>query len=589
MEGLRGDDPIELRTMTLVMETLGAAVAEILASAPLGRKPQQPEAEVIIRSFLSRAEIISEQEKIVLEKEHLVYPSAFPLFVDAADRISANLKSVEPEENKVSLEARFRNAVTQSFNRIRIRRLEYFAPVIIALSGPDAEGDARSRAWEKYRSRLVQRFEDAPLFGQDENNGVTLGRVYQPLRAWWEEDVSEDGGLPSAADLHAQPSIHGRRVHLNMLEQSVVNWLHVCSKKDNIRFISGGPGSGKSTFAKKLAAFLAPDPRWRVIFVPLQRLKGDGPLENRIHDFFRLEYDEPFDAETIPLSSIGKDDHPDWVIIFDGLDELAREGLGSESAAQDFASALSDWRARISNTVNMRFIVLGRAPSMQQARQRLGLEGCGTLHIADMLPLTRLFEQKANKEVKVEDPAKLAELDQRAEFWTRWALAKGWPTELPEAMKAEELNDLTKEPLLAYLLIFSGYVGERWQEAAANRNHIYQAIFARIWERERAKQARMHLNQLEQDGFEAIMQALGIAAWRGGGRTGDEAAFTAIRDVFMRPDLLTRAKESGAADLGNVALLFYTRKDEEGGARIRISSQKFRRVFDCSWLIQCFP
>jgi hypothetical protein len=187
-----------------------------------------------------------------------------------------------------------------------------------------------------------------------------------------------------------------------------------------------------------------------------------------------------------------------------------------------------------------------------------------------------------------DDPGKLQAIDQRPEFWSRWATAKGLSLDPPEAMKEDALVDLTKEPLLAYLLILSGYASERWQEAAENRNRIYQAIFDQIWNRERTKTTRIHLNDLGQEGFEAIMQALGLAAWRGGGRTGDEATFTSVRDVFMRPDLLAKAKACGAADLSNVALLFYTRKDEDSGRGYEFLHKSFGEYLTARGLLNAF-
>lgn len=319
-----------------------------------------------------------------------------------------------------------------------------------------------------------------------------------------------------------------------------------------------------------------------MLFVPLQRLRGTGALENRIDDYFRLQTDEPFNADITPLSSLGRDEHRDWVVIFDCLDELTKEGGGSESAALDFASALSDWRGRVGAT-SVRFIVLGRAPSMQDARRRLGLQGQGTLYVSDMVPFTR-----NRPEVNFHDPNKLMDKDQRPEFWVKWATAKGLGLDVPEAVVADALSDLTKEPLLAYLLYFSGFVGDRWKEAAENRNRIYAGIFRQIWERERSKLTRIRLNDLGRDGFEALMQALGLAAWRGGGRTGDEPTFTMVRDIFMQQSLLRRAKDCGAAELGNVAILFYTRKDEEGGRGYEILHKSFGEYLTAKGLLNAF-
>jgi hypothetical protein len=155
-------------------------------------------------------------------------------------------------------------------------------------------------------------------------------------------------------------------------------------------------------------------------------------------------------------------------------------------------------------------------------------------------------------------------------------------------MGVDDLLDLTNEPLLAYLLILSGYVTDRWREAAENRNRIYQAIFDQIWIREKKKPTRIHLNDLGKEGFESLLQALGMAAWRGGGRTGDKETFMSIRDIFMRPDLLARAEACGAADLSNVALLFYTRKDEGGGRGYEFLHKSFGEYLTARGLFRAF-
>jgi len=182
----------------------------------------------------------------------------------------------------------------------------------------------------------------------------------------------------------------------------------------------------------------------------------------------------------------------------------------------------------------------------------------------------------------------LVELDQRKEFWIRWAVAKGISTDPPDAIEEEALGDLTKEPLLAYLLILSGYVNERWAEAAENRNRIYSAIFDKIWQRESAKGTRGHLNMIGQHGFNALMESLGLAAWGGGGRTGDEATYAKMRDTYMRPDLLAQARACGAADLTNVAILFYTRKDEESGRGYEFLHKSFGEYLTARALVDAF-
>ncbi len=586
LEALRGDDSTELRATNLVMETLAYAVSHTITQVSLKRVPQRAELEAVIEAILNRAELLCSQRSIELDANNLKHPPSFSLFADAAKRIFGELSVFGTKQKNTEVGATFNDAVTTGLNRIRIKRPDYFSPVMSALIGPDADASDRVKAWAEYRASLVARFEDSPLFGEPEFGGVTLSQVYQPLRTWWTEieeiGEAEKQDSKGVVSQREKPS----RIVVEMLEDAVVDWLEQPNRADRIRLVSGGPGSGKSTFAKRLAAVLAVNPRWRVVLVPLQRLRGSGSLSGRIDTYFRDHLEEPFDGNSAPLETLGRDGHQDWVVIFDGLDELAKEGAGSESAALDFAAALADWRAQIGDSAAVRFLVLGRVPSMQEARRRLALQGRGTLHVADMLPLNESKHRYWRAQLK--GSAKLIGTDQREEFWSRWAIAKGLSPEPPEAMKAEALDDLTKEPLLAYLLIMSGYVDERWSEAAENRNRIYSSIFEKIWDRERRKDTRGHLNTIGQPGFNSLMESLGLAAWGGGGRTGDEATYAKMRDAYMRQDLLADAKACGAADLANVAILFYTRRDEEGGRGYEFLHKSFGEYLTARALFNAF-
>jgi hypothetical protein len=585
VRGLRGEDAVEMRARVLVLETLGFAITATIAATPLSTRPNKVEIQRIFEQLIAYGEELIRSDGPILERENLEHPGSFRFFTDFFTSIPPQLQIFGLRESDESIKARFLTYVTQGVVQIRSRDPDYFFPVIVALSGPDVVADLRSRAWQRYRALLIKRFEDEPLFGEDSKKGATLAQVYQPLRGWWDltDEIRSEVATPANKSTVGATSKIKR--HFGMLDDLILEWLGTNDVIDRVRLISGGPGSGKSTFAKQLAAKLAQESKWRTLLVPLQRLKGSGPLENRINDYFRLQLDEPFDTETLPLIDLGRDGIADWVVIFDGLDELAKEGSNSESAAQDFASALADWRGRLGGMA-VRFIVLGRAPSMQEARRRLGLHGRGTVNVADMLPYDKSAPHLPN--VQLSDPQKLAAKDQRPEFWKRWAAAKMLSPEPPKAFCVDELSDLTKEPLLAYLLILSGYASDRWPEAAENRNRIYQAIFDQIWHRERTKPARMFLNDLGREGFDLLMQALGLAAWRGGGRTGDSATFTAVRDTFIRQDLLTKAKALGAADLGNVALLFYTRKDEEGGQGYEFLHKSFGEYLTARGLFGAF-
>ena len=205
-------------------------------------------------------------------------------------------------------------------------------------------------------------------------HGVTLGQVYQPLRCCWDLDEVDSDIEIAIAQNPSGKALPERRVrrHVRMLDELMLDWLDVNDKSDRIRLVSGGPGSGEIDIRKApQRACLAPEPRWRVVFVPLQRLKGVGPLETRK----RLTNTSDFKLTSLSMRKqcrwlpVGRDEHRDWLIIFDGLDELAKEGSSSETAAQDFASALADWRGRLGSTAVRFPHSLAALLLMQQARR----------------------------------------------------------------------------------------------------------------------------------------------------------------------------------------------------------------------------
>ena len=126
----------------------------------------------------------------------------------------------------------------------------------------------------------------------------------------------------------------------------------------------------------------------------------------------------------------------------------------------------------------------------------------------------------------------------------------------PEVLNEAGLNDLTVEPLLLYLLMYSGLAGKDWPEAKENRNRIYEAIFAEVHERDRREKGKIAVDSRKD--FFTLMECLGLAAWMGGGRTGSDEDFEHIRDEIYAPDRRKVFENLDQAALKNVAVQFYT-------------------------------
>jgi hypothetical protein len=123
----------------------------------------------------------------------------------------------------------------------------YYNAISEHLDTPVNAAAERVLNWQHYRRQLMHDFRVSPTFGQ-ETTGVSLSQVYVPLRAYWEEDVAdgrrernEDGRLPKGA----------RGV---WLDEAIESWLQEHTATDWLRLVGGGPGSGKSTTLRALAA-----------------------------------------------------------------------------------------------------------------------------------------------------------------------------------------------------------------------------------------------------------------------------------------------------------------------------------------------
>ena len=96
-----------------------------------------------------------------------------------------------------------------------------------------------------------------------------LRQVYVPLRAYYEQVLKAE-----SEEFAGQEKPKTRKVVVD-LETELRQWLTKADPTDAIRFLSGGPGSGKSSFTRILAASLAESGEIPVLYVPLSPLVFD--------------------------------------------------------------------------------------------------------------------------------------------------------------------------------------------------------------------------------------------------------------------------------------------------------------------------
>ena len=141
------------------------------------------------------------------------------------------------------------------------------------------------------------------------------------------------------------------------IESLLLQWINRRDKEDAIRVLRGGPGYGKSSLLKILAAKLASQDK-KVLFIPLHRFDLKDDLNRALRDF--LAYDRF-------LSFNPLDEKDTLIIFFDGLDELSMQGMALAEAANKFVQELAkevlNYNAR---QLRLQVILSGRDIIIQQ-------------------------------------------------------------------------------------------------------------------------------------------------------------------------------------------------------------------------------
>ncbi|MFG6547400.1 pentapeptide repeat-containing protein, partial [Sulfitobacter sp. 1A13730] len=341
-------------------------------------------------------------------------------------------------------------------------------------------------------------------------------------------------------------------------------------QRDQLRIVTGAPGSGKSSSAKVLAQRVAYSDYYNVFFVPLQGRDVTLDIGSIIDK--QLEFTRASGTLTTNPVDALQNDYKPLLLIFDGLDEVKRPDLGGVDTTRKFVSNLRAWLTQHntqSSDVLIRAIVLGRPQAAQEAVDEISMNPRHVLNTAQISAIEKAdLTRSGDADIEIVDPRNLQSKDQRQHFWQRCAPLFDGAELPPDGLFGSELQELTKEPLLFYLLFVSGFAGERWRDAAENRNRVYEEIFTKIHERD-VHDKTSSLKDGVQDValFFTLMECLGLAAWWGGGRTGDDLLFGRLRDQVYCPERTKDFSHAASADLRNVALQIYTQQgaDEAPG------------------------
>ena len=413
---------------------------------------------------------------------------------------------------------------------------------------PFSSSVERQIAWRAYARRLDDDTRK-PVFGEP----FSLRQLYVPLRAYRAE-------YPTGAISDRPRAFMSRKAgevekHVVDLRNAIERWLgEEPDTGSTLRALSGGPGSGKSTFARLLAADLALSGQ-RVLLVPLLEV---NPVANLTDELARWALSV---LKTDPFASGTGEGN--LLLILDGLDELAARGEPGRNAASMFQDALETLlRQPAPGRLRVRVLLCGRTPVMESLETRLRQQG-------EVLHLLEYFVPEDDHRAGWQDPEHRMPVDQRDQWWMQFGKLRGKPwTGMPKELQRPDLVELTAQPLLNYLVALS-YEREpqKFADKHLNRNAVYLDLMARVHERtyEKSGRVRAAIN-LEFPDFLRVLEEVALATWHGDGRSTCASkirTYCSKANIIHLLEKLTGGSQGGALNL--LAAFFFKHRDHAVG------------------------
>jgi uncharacterized protein YjbI with pentapeptide repeats len=423
---------------------------------------------------------------------------------------------------------------------------EAYKELVSNINTPFRMAEERERDWENYFAMLDRRTHENVF-----DEPFSLAQIYVPLNAFYIEHKN------SAHYGHEVVLTQHNRKVVN-LESSMIDWVKNRPKTEPIRILSGGPGSGKSSFTKMFCAKLCAERLAKPIYIPLHLINPTNDIGDEVRRFVADEGFLRFD----PLSA-GK--QGDILLIFDGLDELANQGESAARIAQSFVRAVQKFVDRRAAGANrLQVLISGRELVIQET----GDNTIGTKPVFTLLPYVIPVENRTG----YDDPLRLLEADGRDKWWATYGeLTEEAYSGLPDELKIHEIDEITAQPLLNYLVTLSYKRGRLDFHSPITLNRLYDDLVAAVYER--AYEGNRIFTQIEhmsRADFHRVLEEVGVLAWHSGdGRSTSVSQLQLNFDKSGLAPLLKTFEEGAEAGVINFLAAFFFRHSILGPASER--------------------
>ncbi|MCC5607289.1 pentapeptide repeat-containing protein [Nostoc sp. CHAB 5834] len=416
---------------------------------------------------------------------------------------------------------------------------EKYACLKEELDTPFTQANEREQSWQRYLAWLQKQVEEPMLL-----EAFGLKQVYVPLHAYYKQKVA--GEKSEEFERRVREDEKYQRIVLD-LEIELEAWLEKGDRNDAIRVISGGPGSGKSSFAKIFAANQAEKGKIPVLFIPLHHFEPSDDLVEAVGKFVR-------DDTSLRHNPLDKDKADSrLLIIFDGLDELAMQGKIATETAQQFMREVQRKVERFNGRETCLQVLISGRELVVQANSSDFRQLQQILHI---LPYF-VTEDERNNYI---DEQNLLQQDQRQIWWQKYGNASGRAYDcLPEELTRNNLTEITAQPLLNYLVALS-FDQQKKFPTDGNLNAIYANLLTAVYQRGWERHQHPAIDGIEEKDFVRILEEIALASWHGDGRTTTVREIEAHCEHSSLKSLLEKFQESAKLGVTRLLTAFYFRE-----------------------------
>ena len=562
-----GSMPPEQQAWVLVSRSASQAVGELTALLEMPNDRKYFSKTDSYDAFCSN---ISEDIQVTIDRSNLVIDHTFlndpvPGFVEAfLPKLEKQLSQFGiPQKDARNIGHRFKVYFNVAIATQLQTSPNHYGLLLKRLTPADPLLSSYLK-WQAYR-RFVERLPCERVF----NASFALDKVFIDLRSYFDsaivQSVDDEGSQPdqsSNSQNIEKRSLDSDRSKTNLrtfglLVDLLTDWLTGRPHEKSI-FVSGGPGSGKSSsvkmYACKLAALYSDHLGELVdaIVIPLHKLPSAERFIDSLKEFC-IKHQPPMPIDWLE----GESEVTAKLIFLDGLDELSQSGKDGPAAANDLVRRVRDWQGMVRNQ-KIRTIFIGRPIATHWSKSH-----AEDSKIVELLPFDikkqdelerpsdklefRIPEeaqeeyeeqQENDKQTIARNVKKFLSTDQRVLWWKKFAGANTAVESkaVPSWMKGKNLKDLTSEPLICYLVSESYLNNKDGFEKDLDANRLYQQMLEAVRDRVHSESGPLaSSSKFDNEMFVETLEDIGLATFHHAGR--------AIGSVQLEPYLSDNSKQ----------------------------------------------